>query len=414
MISNYTPRALLRDTIEELTLLNTISMPILCESAYEQTSSESEFDPVPIEIYNAMQRKFATIFSKLSAEQPSTTKTNAKYYVKNDTIFNTPMVYDELLEQSQCDIYNNIAKLLDFQPLDQECLHTHILNLLALKRIDLFKLRPLTSDDDLHSYHDIIPPRNTGVSFIEYILLLNIYLTTRGRSLGVLNRPVNPSNKKDRQRVENSIKAITTSMQSSQCMLSYIRTFFYFYLNKISDHYEYFSQKCVDRIASTLPEKYRTRKDKFRVIDTVLKNANKNCFNTISFADIIPSSLISYSSECFETEYFGFAILLSEALLRSMYINPDKVDTGILSADTITSEIQNTMDDLAYHTFKMGNKDMSHLGKDSCIEILDIPSNIQSLYPTAIQHAKLINTFITTSINAAQQLLTCISNPDYN
>ena len=130
-----------------------------------------------------------------------------------------PKIYDAILKEKRLDLYNHVAQRLAFPTIDVNSPSSEI-----LCKIATIDNRHPAYETIIEYYPQYCTDKRTGVDFIEYILLLNISLTTKSRSLTMLqNLLKQPDNIKQ---INMWINRVKQSMHSSSVYMSYVDTFF--------------------------------------------------------------------------------------------------------------------------------------------------------------------------------------------
>lgn len=380
MISNDAHRILLDKTIAELALQEIINTNIFFLSSLEQKDPGFEIRNSKHRriLYMAMHRKLATIITKLAISQESADPIDTSKYIKTERVFNTPKVYDDLLWKCQWEVYSKMTELLCAPSSD----HSLLEPLESPALVSLFS----STDSSTNRTNTVSPhPHKTGVSFIEYILLLNIYLTTHGRSLGVLNRPLLPNNEKDRKRAQKFIQTMETTIQSQALIRSYVNTFFQFYFTKVADYYDNTSDAFIDERLFAYQNAFYTSEDIITHFESLIRKINADTILSVAPLDIISR--------------------LAETLVHSAFTNSNEITPAFLTTTSLTPETEYTMDKLFSKTFTIRKRNVLVYSYRSA----NINPALRNQYLPAIQHAQIIYTFITESISAAKKLLTCLS-----
>lgn len=130
-----------------------------------------------------------------------------------------PKIYDAVLKKKRIVLYNHVAQRLDFPTIDVNSPSSEILGQIAT--IDN---RHPAYETIIEYYPQYCTDKRTGVDFIEYILLLNISLTTKSRSLTMLQKLLKqPDNI---EQINMWINRVRQSIYSTSVYMSYVDTFF--------------------------------------------------------------------------------------------------------------------------------------------------------------------------------------------
>lgn len=198
-------------------------------------------------------RKLDNILSRLVLDEDNDKTTTE--------LISSPKRYDEILYKKQKSIYNRTIRLIDY-PLIKKKLSEKQLKNILIENSDLVDYDLIARFYPYFVYED-----NKGFSFLEYMIIFNIYLTTSTRALNTLCKPIR--NSRDRKRAEKLVEEICNSISSPNTYKTYVDLFFNVLYDKIHKKYLYYTEDYVRR--AWLPEKYSKRKDAFRAFEKYKK-----------------------------------------------------------------------------------------------------------------------------------------------
>ena len=399
MTFDYSHRSVLHKVLEELTFDYTVGMDILCKTIVEntipQTMYKSYDDGQKRALYNNAQNKVSNVISKLCDTQKNDSTIDTSKYIKQGTIFNCPKVYDSVLLESQVELYNKFANIIHYPERSSNRITFACKNELLIDK---------TNSDGFVYFNDtLIPQRKIGISFIEYILFMTLCFCVNGRSLGVLNKPIDLNNRKHRARAKDFLDKFEKIIESNFLYPSYIDTFFYCYSNIAAVDYCFWSKKYIEDLYWGFPEEYKDEEDKYSAYKAILekeKEIKKDdegnlCYGKLMFMNSNFDNLPDVSSQnIFESiSDLEIIIPLTHMLLRNIYDKSRNISANILLSDSITSSIESILNNLARSIF-IGASDQM------------IALYIKKQFLPTIYHARVINTFITEAVNLTKNLST--------
>ena len=206
-------KEIFRKTFRELTFTPFIRLPIVFESSSENKLGREEYDQIRDNSYYVNERKrHARIIKTL---------------LKDDLIEDIPLsqliehtkIYSAALEQAKTNLYNHVAERLDFPSISSYSPSSK-----SLRQMETIDSSHPSSESIIQYYPQYCIDSNTGVDFIEYILLLNISLTTKSRTLTMLQKLL--KNPQDDVKINKWIESVRKSIYSPETYLSYVDTFF--------------------------------------------------------------------------------------------------------------------------------------------------------------------------------------------
>ena len=258
LLKNSTELDLFQTVIQRLTFTYCITLTELCDLTYQgKEMNDSDvwlYSYLPPEEYVNHMKRYGRILQKLCCEENVDNSAKA--------LVNKEKIYDEVLLEHQKELYNEVAELVGYMPID------------VMLPISLME-EALSSDDANLNYETIVKyypyyhkEKRNGINFIEFILLINIYSTVQKRGLYTLNKPV--LSIKDKETAEKMVYKITQNMKKKEMFELYVHAFF--------DVLESVCNGIHNASAETnirefwLPQRLKGRKDVFRAFNTHQKD----------------------------------------------------------------------------------------------------------------------------------------------
>lgn len=262
MIEEKNEIDIFQKVIQRLTFTPEIVMSDLAKSGIELEIGREKFDKIllnPNDIYEydlkyeiaKSRERYINILSRLAID------TNVE---KNLTeLFPCHKVYSDKLKERQLCLYNDMAKKVGFSQI------RHIIPIELMKEIcvlDGVDLNKGINDVVYKYYLYFFGGKINGVTFIEYILLLNIYRCVGYRTLFMLNK--NSKSSKDIKICQDLKEYINSNISSPEFYRVYIDTFFEVFYYIFKTEYNENSKEYIRTL--WLPDEYRERKNVFDVV----------------------------------------------------------------------------------------------------------------------------------------------------
>ena len=202
-----------RKTIRELTFTPFIKLPVIYESSSENKLGRKEYDGITDNSEYVNERKRHERLLETLLKNKDTKK------VPISQLITMPKVYDDILKQKRIHLYNYVAERLDFPSID-----IHSPSVESLTQIAIIDSSHPNYETIIEYYPQYCTDTRNGVDFIEYILLLNISLTTQSRTLTMLQKLLN--NPQNDNQINEWIDRVTKSIHSPSVYTSLVDTFF--------------------------------------------------------------------------------------------------------------------------------------------------------------------------------------------
>ena len=249
-------KEIFQTTIQKLTFTGCVSLPDLCYEGYryeyEQDLANGAIGELPegfpTEEYIKSNRRLRRIFNRLCKE--TYTKSGAEFL--NDK----PKIYDTFMLESQIKLYNSTAEMAGYK---------HIENMISISQ-----MKEMACCDGVTPAYDVIvkyypyypEDKRKGVNFIEFVMLLNIYVNLHGRSLFTLNNL--SQSKTDKEQVKTMVDRLIATMNSPKMYNIYVCEFFDVLASVIDKINQKKTEDCIRTI--WLPKHLKNRKDAFRAM----------------------------------------------------------------------------------------------------------------------------------------------------
>ena len=183
MLNTEIDKEVFRKAVRELTFTPFISLPVLYESSTENKLGKYEYD----------KNKGSSDYVNERKRHTRLLTTLLKDTITEDLpisqLITMPKIYDDVLKDKRISLYNHVAKRLKFPQLSTDSPSSE-----NLKQIAIIDSNHPNYETILKYYPQYCTKKREGVDFIEYILLLNISLTTKSRTLTMLQKLLkNPS-----------------------------------------------------------------------------------------------------------------------------------------------------------------------------------------------------------------------------
>ena len=210
-------KEIFRKTVRELTFIPCIKPPVIYESSSENKMGRKEYDLLKGNSEYVNERKrYERLLKVLLSD-------NVEDNPPASELITSSKIYDCVLKQKRIDLYNHVAKNLG-APTIGDCSPSSE----SLCQIALIDSNHPSYETIIEYYPQYCADKRTGVDFIEYILLLNISLTTQSRTLTMFQKLLSHPNN-DAQ-INKWIDRVKKSIYSSSVYMSYVDTFFSNYL----------------------------------------------------------------------------------------------------------------------------------------------------------------------------------------
>ena len=218
MFDTEIEKELFWQVIRELTFTPVITLPVLCESLSENTLGREIYDALRMDKtsteytneFKRLQRLFRLLVRDLGTKK-----------LKPSELITMSKIYDDVLCTKRRSLYNHMANQLKFDCIREDAPTVKKLKMAA--KIDNINDDLKEIDAIAKFYPHYYAGERNGFDYIEYILLMNISITTHHRTLGLFERLLKEPNQKN---IEQWIQKVSDSMRSSSAYMSYIDTFF--------------------------------------------------------------------------------------------------------------------------------------------------------------------------------------------
>lgn len=206
-------KEIFRKTFRELTFTPFIRPPVLYESSSENKLGREEYDDITDNSQYVNERKRYIRLISILLKEKDTEKSPLSKLIKS------PKIYDTALNQARKNLYNYVAERLDFPSISSYAPSSK-----SLHKIETIGSNHPSYETVIEYYPQYCIESNEGVDFIEYILLLNISLTTKSSTLTMFEKLL--KNPQDDIKINDWIARVRNSIYSQSTYLSYIDTFF--------------------------------------------------------------------------------------------------------------------------------------------------------------------------------------------
>lgn len=213
MFGSAIEKEIFRKSVREITFTPCITLPVVYDSTSENKLGRAEFDILKDNSkYISERKRHERLLKTLLI-------TNINQNIPASQLITMPKIYDAVLKKKRIVLYNHVAQRLDFPTIDVNSPSSEIMGQIAT--IDN---RHPAYETIIEYYPQYCTDKRTGVDFIEYILLLNISLTTKSRSLTMLQKLLKqPDNI---EQINMWINRVRQSIYSTSVYMSYVDTFF--------------------------------------------------------------------------------------------------------------------------------------------------------------------------------------------
>ena len=244
----FTPAISLADLIK-----SSIELDLGRELFYNIIDNPDEFEHYQLSNETSKSReRYINILSRMVLD------TNGEQ--SPTTLLTYPKIYSDKLKERQFYLYNDIAEKVGFSKIRHILPINMMKYLCVLDGIDLSK----KMDDIVYKYYPYFFGGDfKGVTFIEYVLLLNIYQHTKHRTLFLLNK--SSKSRKDIERDNAWKDAIIANINSPHIYKVYIDTFFEVFYNTFCKDYSTISEECIRTV--WLPEEYKKTRNAFVAVE---------------------------------------------------------------------------------------------------------------------------------------------------
>ncbi len=257
MLKNSTELDLFQTVIQRLTFTYCITLSDLYDLTYQgrvMNDSEYVYSYLPNEERVNHTKRYGRILQRLCCKEH--VDNSAKFLVNQEKI------YDGFLLEHQKELYNEVAELVGYIPIG-EMLSIPLMKE-ALSR-DNGNLNYETIVKYYPYYHD---EERNGFSFIEFILLINIYSTVQKRGLYTLNKSA--LSEKDKEIAEKMIDKINQNIKKKEMFALYVHAFFDILESVKNGMHNKLAEECIRE--AWIPERLKGRKDIFRAFNTHQKD----------------------------------------------------------------------------------------------------------------------------------------------
>ncbi len=236
MLNNQTEIDLLQAIIQKMTFSYCIPLPILYDWSYAIKENIPYYDyHYPKKVYKESQdlssikvhedyikisRRYSRIFERF------TDKSYAGTY--SLTFVDSPKIYDGLLFDKQITIYNNFAKRIGFNEIDTD----RILPDSLIK--DAATLDGAEPDYKLITkYYPYYRDDRNGVTFFEFVLYINMFLSSHYRSIYMIDKQATSA--MDELRAKEMVDRLIMNMTKEEMFKTYIDIFLDVYDQLLAD-----------------------------------------------------------------------------------------------------------------------------------------------------------------------------------
>lgn len=321
-------KSILQSTIRRLTFVSSISISDFALSMIQYETSDRTYRDNDNE-YDCSTNNKLRIFRKLTNALRRLSLDNATESKATEDWVKTTKKYDIFLEERKIPLYNRIIPLLNY-PLIKERLNCN-----QLKTI-LDTEGQFVNYDLLSRYYPyfVYEEEAAGFSFVEFIILFNIYLTAHNRTLDTLCKPVQTS--ADKKRAEKLISDLCQSIASPDVYHVYTDMFFYVLYDLIHEKY----LRCVEDYIciAWLPEKYKKRKNAFLAFE---KHGEYQLLNALAEKGFVEQEF-AFAKLDMSFEYEQFlqdTIPLAWHVIRNSYGVNGKIKNGFLDTTDIEPDL---------------------------------------------------------------------------
>lgn len=281
MLNNNIELELFQTLMQRITFTPCIPLTTLCEFSYrcemndtfikpESTLYEEDTDIIIAE-YNKAHKRYKRLLKRLSVEKSS----DVKSYMK-------PKIYDEFMLEKQVKIYNSFSDVIGYKRIEKIFPISLIQSAAFLddaqpdyeiiaKQYPYFLPKHMLNekDEDKREYFE-------GVNFFEFVLLLNLDVNVRFRSLNTLTNPLKTDI--NISRAKKMANKLIDSIKSEEMFKVYLYTFYDVFENLIHRKHNKKAEEYIQIV--WLPEKYKKQMNKFKALETHLKDKDKMLIGT--------------------------------------------------------------------------------------------------------------------------------------
>ena len=342
--------------IQKLTFTPSILLSDLIRSGIELDLGRKLFDDIIANTGNFEQYKLSNEILK-SRERYVHILSRVALNTKGDEsptiLFTYPKIYSEKLKERQFCLYNDMAEKVGFSKI------RHIMPLDMMKEICLLDGIDLNKkfNDDVYKYYPYFwGGEFNGVTFIEYVLLLNIYRHTQHRTLFLLNKSSKTT--KDIEKDKAWKDTIIANINSPQAYKVYIDTFFEVFYNTFLKEYNTISEKCIRTV--WLPDEYKKTRNAFLAVEK---------YSELQLGKIMDSGNWYEQNRAFElidtTESLGYLVYqIIPSVWKTMLLKYDKKITRNRSMEFGYENIDNSEKALVVKYSRIIEEYISHTIKD--------------------------------------------------
>lgn len=253
---------LFQKVIQKLTFTPSVNLYDLQQSGIEieigrDQFNELLFNPKKVIHYalpdemSKSRNRYKRILSRLTVE--TTNEDNPT------RLFTYPKIYSDILRERQIILYNKMAEKIGF-PKIKHVIPVHLMKeICTIDGVEInkeFEYNSSIKDFVYKNYPYFFAGDFKGVTFTEYIVLLNIYQNTKNRTLFMLNST--PKYSKNVERKKDWKKQVIVSIDTPQIHKIYIDTFLKVFFDTLLNDYNQISQECYQLVWA--PEEYRKSK----------------------------------------------------------------------------------------------------------------------------------------------------------
>lgn len=267
---------LFQTLIQRITFTPCIPLMTLCEFSYRFEMNDTLDNPQSLldkedcdtiwAEYNRAHKRYKRIIKRLSVKT-----------IEGEIYHKIPKIYDEFMFERQVEIYNSFADIIGYNPIE--------------KILPISLIRSAAFLDDAQPDYEIIAkyypyflpeqmPNNRdekkrqyfdGINFFEFILLLNLDLNVHSRSLNTLTNHLNTNARK--KRAKKMADEVIDSIKSEKMFKAYLYTFYDVFEKLINEKHNKNAEGYIQ--IAWLPEKYKKQMNKFKALETHLKDKDK-------------------------------------------------------------------------------------------------------------------------------------------
>lgn len=308
-----------RTTIQRLTFSYSLPLTTLYDFSFRFKRPEKAFDDsLPSdEIQNGFKR-YGRLLGKLCKEPHPDKPT--------EFLLSKPKIYDKFLFESQKNIYNASADKVGYRKIEKV-----FSNSLIKSAAFLDEANP-DYDTIAKEYPYYVSEKRKGVTFLEFILLLNYDLVVNKSALKTINNPI----------IDIRSEKLAQNMFNKLIYNLYLPEMFEVYVHAFFDIFDAVEYKMKNPLAEQnikevwLPEHYAQRKDVFRAVKTHAENklnlkpdeykrtkvddivASGNAYEIMKINDIIDNYSV--------LEYLGIIFAMSFQMLLNDETEIDKLN----------------------------------------------------------------------------------------